>query len=86
MHYCSEQVLVECGRRKARTIDELRAERTQLEMQLVVTRLAAAVVVANEASSRAMLEAALKSVEDRATTTQAAAASVATERESLEAM
>jgi hypothetical protein len=74
-----EQTLVECGAKKACTIEELRAERFQLEMQLAVARLAASGVVANKASSRAALEAVMKSVENRAMTV------AATERESLEA-
>jgi chromosome segregation ATPase len=41
-------------------------------------------VVANEASSRAALEATVKSVEDRATAAEATAASAVMERESLE--
>jgi hypothetical protein len=45
-------------------------------MQLVVSRLATAEVVVNEASSRAMLEAAMKSAEDRATAAQVVAATL----------
>jgi hypothetical protein len=51
----------------ARAVNELCAERAQLKMQLVVARVAAAVVVASEATTRTMLEAARQSAEDRAT-------------------
>jgi uncharacterized phage infection (PIP) family protein YhgE len=85
MYFCSEQALVEFGRRRARTVDELRAERAQLEMQLVVGRVATAGAVASEASSRVTLEASRQSAEDRTTVAQAAAATATTERESLEA-
>jgi hypothetical protein len=84
MYSCSEQALAESGRRRARTVDELRAERAQLEMQLVVARVATAGAVASEASSRAALEAARQFVEDRATAAPAASATAMTERESLE--
>jgi TolA-binding protein len=78
-------VLSECGVRKACTIGELRVEKTQLEMLLVVALLAATGAVANEASTRTALEATVKSAEDRAMTAEAAAASTTMERESLEA-
>jgi chromosome segregation ATPase len=81
---CPEHTLSECGARKVHTIGELRAEKTQMDMQLVVARLAATGVVANEASSRAALEATVKSVEDRATAAEATTASAVMERESLE--
>jgi chromosome segregation ATPase len=58
-------------------------ERAQMEMQLVVARVAAATVVASEAPSRTSLEAAQQSAEDRSTAAQTAAAVVATERDSL---
>jgi chromosome segregation ATPase len=77
-------MLSECNVRKERIIGEVRAERTQLEMQLVVARLATAGAVANEASSRATLEATVKSAEDRTTAAKVMATSAATERESLE--
>jgi hypothetical protein len=83
---------VRCGKRKTRTIGELQVEKTQLEMQLVVARLATAGAVANEASSRATFESIAKSAEDRATTVEgrvvaaeAAATKAASEKESLEA-
>jgi chromosome segregation ATPase len=60
------------------------AERAQLEMQLVVARVAAAAAVMSEAPSRGALDAARQFAEDRATATQAAAATATTERESLE--
>jgi chromosome segregation ATPase len=49
----------------------------------VVTRLAAAVAVASEVTTRPSLEAAKQSVEDRSTTTQAAAATTTTEWHAL---
>jgi hypothetical protein len=62
---------------------ELRAERTQLEMQLVVAWVVAAGAVASEASARTSVEAARQSAEDRATTAETAVATAATERDSL---
>jgi predicted nucleic acid-binding Zn-ribbon protein len=53
-------------------------------MQLVVARVAAAAAVTSEVSSRGALDAARQFAEDRATATQAAAATATTERESLE--
>jgi hypothetical protein len=58
-------------------------EQAQLEMQLVIARVAAAVVVPSEASARTSLEVARQSVEDRATAAQTAAAAAATERDTL---
>jgi hypothetical protein len=58
-------------------------ERAQLEMQLIVARVAATAVVAIEASMRMSLEAAQQSPEDCATAAQSAATSAATERDSL---
>jgi hypothetical protein len=52
-------------------------------MQLVVARVAAAVVVASEASARTSLEAARQSTEDRATAVQTTVAAAATERDPL---
>jgi chromosome segregation ATPase len=62
---------------------ELHAERTQLEMQLVVARVAATAAVLSKPSARVSLEAAHKSVEDHATTSETAAATAATEQDSL---
>jgi hypothetical protein len=64
-------------------VRQLRAERTQLEMQLVVAWVAAAGAVASETSARASLEAACQSTEDQAISAETAAAAVATERDSL---
>jgi hypothetical protein len=58
-------------------------EQTQLEMQLVVARVAAAGALASEASVRPSLEAARQLAEDRATTAETAAAADATVRDSL---
>jgi chromosome segregation ATPase len=52
-------------------------------MQLVVTRVTAAAAVASEASAWTSLEAARQLVEDRATTSETAVATAATERDSL---
>jgi hypothetical protein len=49
---CLEQTLTESGRRRVHTVDELQANKAQLEMQMVVTYVVAAMVVASEASSR----------------------------------
>jgi hypothetical protein len=49
---CSGQTLASSGRRRARAAHELRAEWAQLEMQLVVARVAAVAAVASEASAR----------------------------------
>jgi membrane protein involved in colicin uptake len=57
-------------------------ERTQLEMQLVVDRVAAAATVASEATPRTSLEAACQSAEVRTTTTETTAAASAAERDS----
>jgi hypothetical protein len=57
-----------------RAVSELRAERAQLEMQLVVARVAAAVAVASEVTTRMMLEVAKQSAEDRTTAVHSAAA------------
>jgi hypothetical protein len=64
-------------------VRELRAERTHLEMQLVVARVAAEGAVASEASARTSLEAARQLAEDRATTAETAAATAVTKRDSL---
>jgi chromosome segregation ATPase len=52
-------------------------------MQLVVARVAAAGAMASEASVQASLEAVCQSAEDRAISTEAAAAMAATEQDSL---
>jgi hypothetical protein len=52
------QALASSGQRRARAARQLCAERTQLEMQLVVARVAAAAAVASEASTQTSLEAA----------------------------
>jgi hypothetical protein len=62
-------------------VHKLRAERTQLEMQLVVARVAAAGAIVSEASVRASLEAVRQSAEDRAIFAEAAAAMAATEQD-----
>jgi hypothetical protein len=72
-------VLVNCRAKKACTIEELRVERFQLEMQLVVTRAAAA-----RAVMRTTLEVEEKSVEDRATAAQSVADASMEERAALE--
>jgi hypothetical protein len=77
------QVLESSGRRRAREVRKLRAERTQLEMQLVVAPVAAAGAMAIEASTRASLEAARVSTGDHAIAAETAAATAATERDSL---
>jgi hypothetical protein len=64
-------------------VHELHAEQTQLEMQLVVARVAAAAPVASKASAWTSLEVARQSAEDRATTAETAAATAATEQDSL---
>jgi hypothetical protein len=58
-------------------------ERAQLEMQLVVARVAAAAAVVSEASARTSLEVARQFAEDRATTAQTAATAAVTERDLL---
>jgi hypothetical protein len=68
-----------------RAVDELREKRAQLEMRLVVARVATAVAVVSEASTRAALEIVKQFVKDRATAAQAAAASATMERDSLAA-
>jgi hypothetical protein len=65
---CWLQTLESSSRRRAREVCQLRAERTQLEMQLVVARVAAAGAVASETSVRASLEAARQSAEDQVRT------------------
>jgi hypothetical protein len=52
------------GPRRVRVTRELRVERAQLEMQLVVARVAAAAAVASEASMQTTLEAANQSTVD----------------------
>jgi hypothetical protein len=52
---CLRQTLESSGRRRAREVCKLRAERAQLEMQLVGARVVAAGAVASEASARASL-------------------------------
>jgi hypothetical protein len=64
-------------------VRQLRAERTQLEMHLVVARVAAAGAVANETSARVSLEAARQSMEDRAISAETTTAAAVTERDSL---
>jgi hypothetical protein len=61
------------------TICELRTERAQLDMQLIVARVAAAATVASEASKWTSFEAAWQPAEDRATTAHTAAAAATTE-------
>jgi hypothetical protein len=80
---CWWLTLASSGRRHVREAWELRAKRTQLEMQLVVARVAAAAAVAIGASARTSLEAACQSANDRAATTETAAAAATTERDSL---
>jgi hypothetical protein len=80
---CRLQVLESSGRRRVREVRELHAERTQLDMQLVVDRIVATGAVEIEASTRASLEAAHASVEDRATSSETAAMTAATERDLL---
>jgi hypothetical protein len=84
MYSCPEQALVGSIRRRVHTVDELQAERAQMEMQLVVTYVAATGEVASEASSRAALKASKQAAEDRSTGVQAATATATTEQESLE--
>jgi hypothetical protein len=55
---CSGQTLATSGQRQARAARELRTERAQLEMQLVVARVVAAAALASEASAQTSLEAA----------------------------
>jgi hypothetical protein len=80
---CWLQTLESSGWRRAREVRQLRAERTQLEMQLVVAQVAAAGAVASETSARASLEAARQSTEDRAISAETSATAAATERDSL---
>jgi hypothetical protein len=54
----SEQNVAASGRRRVHATRELRAEWTQLEMQLIVARVAVAAAVVSEASTRTSLEAA----------------------------
>jgi chromosome segregation ATPase len=81
--FCWLQTLESSGRRCGREVRQLRAERTQLEMQLVVARVAAAGAVASETSARASLGVAHRSAEYRAVSAETAAAAVAAERDSL---
>jgi hypothetical protein len=55
------------GRRWTRVTREFRTERAQLEMQLVVVRVAAAAAVASEASAQMSLEATSQLAEDHTT-------------------
>jgi hypothetical protein len=55
-------------------VRQLRAEQTQLEMQLVMTQVAAADAVASETSAWASLAAAHQSAKDRAISAEIAAA------------
>jgi hypothetical protein len=80
---CRLQVLESFGRRRACEVRKLRTERTQLEMQLVMAQVVAAGAVAIEASTRASLEAARASAEDRAIAVETATATAAAERHSL---
>jgi hypothetical protein len=80
---CRLQVLESSSRRHAREVRKLHAERTQLEMQLIVAQVATVGVVAIEVSTRASLEAARASAEDRAIAAETAATTAATERDSL---
>jgi hypothetical protein len=73
------------ARGRVRAVDELREKRAQLEMRLVVARVATAVAVVSEASTRAALLIVKQFVKDRATAAQAAAASATMERDSLAA-
>jgi hypothetical protein len=87
--YASHLVLVGCRPsslqvwRRARKVRKLHAERTQLEMQLVVARVAATGPMASETSARASLEAARQSAEDRAISVETITAAAATELDSL---
>ena len=54
-------------------VEALRAEKTQLEVQLATTRLVAAAAQAGGAEEKAALEARVKLVEDRAAMAQSAA-------------
>jgi hypothetical protein len=81
--FCWLQTLESSSRRHAREVRQLRAKRTQLEMQLVVARVAAVGAVASETSARASLDAARQSMEDRAISAETTAAAAATERDSL---
>jgi hypothetical protein len=60
----SEQTLAASGRRRAHATREIHAERAQLEMQLIVARVATAAAVACEASARTSFETARYSAED----------------------
>jgi hypothetical protein len=53
MFFFPEQTLAESGRRRAHEVDELRGEKAQLEMPLVVACVAAIAVVVSQVSSRA---------------------------------
>jgi chromosome segregation ATPase len=55
----------------------------QLEMQLIVARVAVAAAMASEVSARTSLEAAHQSAEDRAAAAEAAAVTAVTKRDSL---
>jgi hypothetical protein len=80
---CTWQTLAVFGRRRVCAARDLCAERAQLEMQLVVAQVAVVAAVSSEASTRATLEAAKQSAEDRATVAQSAAATAVTERDAL---
>jgi hypothetical protein len=54
-----------------------------MEMQLVVARVAAAAAITSEASTQTSLEASRQSAEDRTIAADTAAATAATERDSL---
>jgi hypothetical protein len=56
--FCWLQTLESSCRRHAREVRQLRVERTQLEMQIVMAQVAVAGAVASETSARASLEAA----------------------------
>jgi hypothetical protein len=77
--FCWLQTLTSSGRRRACEVCQLRAERTQLEMQLVVAQVAAAGAVASKTSARASLEVARQSTEDRAISAETTTAAAATE-------
>jgi hypothetical protein len=64
---CPGQTLPTSVRRRAHAESEIHVKWPQLEMQLVVTHVAAVAAVASEASKRMTLEAAKQSTEDRAT-------------------
>ena len=65
--------------------EALRAEKTQLEVQLAATRLIAVAAEASSAEEKTALEARVKLAEDRAAVAQSAAEVTASEKAALEA-